>query len=312
MPRVRVVPDPDGIESYLSSALGRTVRIGVLLGPPRANLKPVLALYGDEPLTAGRPGPVLGFAKVATTDITAPLLAAEAAALQRLEISPVPGVVAPRLLHHGTWRGRGVLVATALPLAQTGRRPARIGSDVVAGIARVAGVSEHPLRQSGFWQRHGHAALPEGWSDVDGTAWRRLVDSVPDVTCLFGSWHGDLGPWNAAQGDDHLELWDWERFESDVPAGMDAVHWPVQVALAAGAPVSQAWPTIHESVVGCLDTLQRNVYEAPVVTAAYLVAVLDRYRQDASEAPTPALLARVRWLLALADVVTSALDKESR
>jgi hypothetical protein len=310
MPRVRVVPAPDGIEAYLSGALGRTVRIGVLLGPPRANLKPVLALYGDGP-SGGRSGPVLGFAKVATTHVTAPLLGAEAAALQRLALSPVPGVAVPELLHHGTWRGCGVLVATALPLAQRGRRASRIGTDVVAGIARVAGLTEQPLRHSEFWYQHSDPALPEGWRGVDGGAWRRLVDAVPDVSCVFGCWHGDLGPWNAAQDDEHLEIWDWERFATDVPAGMDAAHWPVQVAVGARVPVAQAWPRIRGSVADCLEALQRNRSEATLVTAAYLMTVLDRYRADAPETPTAALLTRVRWLLALADEVTSALDRES-
>ncbi|HET8615449.1 MAG TPA: hypothetical protein VFL94_07980 [Actinomycetales bacterium] len=308
LPRLRVVAADDGIEAYLSQALGRAVRIGVLLGPDRANLKPVLALY---PVPSRGDSKVLGFAKVATSAVTEPLLTAEAAALQQLERSPVPGVVVPRLLHHGAWRGRGVLVATALPLAQTGRRPARIGPEVVAGIARVGGLREQPLRQSAFWRQHSDSRLPSGWRSVDGNAWRRLVDAVPDVPCLLGSWHGDLGPWNAAQGDDHLEVWDWERFTSDVPAGMDAAHWPVQVALAAGAAASEAWPLIRRSVVDCLEALQRNESEAALVTAAYLVTVLDRYRHDAPETPTTALLTRVRWLLALADEVTSALHPES-
>ncbi len=322
VPRLRVVPAADGIEAYLSQVLGQPVRIGVLLGPPRANLKPVLAIYAGDPRAPGR---VLGFAKVATTQVTAPLLAAEAAALRLLARSPVAGVVAPQLMHHGTWGERDVLVTSALPLAQTGRRPSRISTDVVAGIARVDGLAEQPLLRSDFWREHaGAVELPAGWRGVDATPLRRMVDAVPDVTCLMGSWHGDLGPWNAARGTNHVEIWDWERFATGVPAGLDAVHWPVQVALASGASPGQAWQSVRESVGECLDSLQRtdslphpeslqrSRSDPAVVTAAYLLAVLDRYRRDAAEAPTPALLGRVGWLCELADVVASALEEGSR
>jgi hypothetical protein len=249
---------------------------------------------------------------VATTEVTAPLLSAEAAALRLLSRSPVPGVVVPGLLHHGTWRERGVLVTGALPLAQTGRRPSRISTAVVAGIARVDGLAEEPLLRSDFWHEHvGAVELSATWRGVDAGPLRRMVAAVPDVPCLMGSWHGDLGPWNAAQGADHIEIWDWERFATGVPAGMDAAHWPVQVALAGEASVRDAWQSVRESVGSCLETLQGNRSGTAVVTAAYVLTVLDRYRRDAAEAPTPALLARVRWLCALADVVASALEEES-
>src|SRR4051794_29936952 len=45
MRRLSVRPEPDGIEACLRRVVGGEVRIGVLLGPPRANLKPVVQVF---------------------------------------------------------------------------------------------------------------------------------------------------------------------------------------------------------------------------------------------------------------------------
>ncbi len=311
MPRLSVTVDPAGIEQHLGAVLGRPVRIGVLLGPPRANIKPVLQVFD-------RDGTVLAFAKVATSPLTVPLLETEAAALRLLAGQPMRGVVAPTLLDLGRWRDVLVLVQQALPSAQSGRQPTTLPSAALAEVAAVGGRHRRSLEASAFWQRVADVG-PDRWHDVDVSALSRLRAAVdPRTECLFGAWHGDFGPWNAAWGAGALEVWDWERFDTDVPAGLDGAHWRLQVddrtdphstwqAMAADAAavlrdmgeLGELGET-HDSTAGSL------------VACCYLLAIWSRYRHDAATSVTPALRARVAWLCRLADAALPTLEDARR
>src|SRR5262245_20900510 len=48
LPRLVVEPDPEGIEAFLSDVVGEHVSLGILLGPPRANRKPVIQAFTDS------------------------------------------------------------------------------------------------------------------------------------------------------------------------------------------------------------------------------------------------------------------------
>jgi len=318
LPRLRVQPGPDGVERFLADALGHPVRIGVLLGPPRANLKPVLPVFAPD-------GHVVAFAKVGTSAVTAPLLATEARALELLGGKQLRHVTTPRLLAYGRLeRGEApqlpVLVQQALPLATSGAGqvagPAGTPLQAVAEIAAVCGLRREQLRQSDFWRSV--APVDESvWQGVDVGAFAQLHDAVPDgVDVVLGAWHGDLGPWNVAQGRDRLEVWDWERFETGVPAGLDAAHWRVQVDLMNATAAAPSWPTLRREVAASLGALAEQdagaaaflpddvEQAAAVVAACYLLAIWARYRRDAPEVATPALRRRVRWLCELAAVVS--------
>lgn len=58
--RMCVHEAPDGIERHLATQLAQDIRIGVLLGPPRPNQKPVLQIFDAA-------GSTLAFAKVGVT-----------------------------------------------------------------------------------------------------------------------------------------------------------------------------------------------------------------------------------------------------
>jgi hypothetical protein len=310
MPRVRVTTDPAGIEHHVARVLGRPVRIGVLLGPPRANLKPVLQVFGPD-------GAVLGFAKVATSPVTVRLLRNEADALQGLAREPLPGVAAPALLDIDTWRDLLVLVQTALPSAQTGRQPTTLPTAALAAITRSGGLRRASLAESAFWGRVSDVGAPS-WHGIDVSGVSRLRDAVdPAGECLFGAWHGDFGPWNAAWGRTELEVWDWERFDADVPAGMDAAHWRVQ--LDVGTDPSSAWHSVRAdvdevlaAVQGSPDPSRDTALDSALVAACYVLAVWARYRHDAADSATAALRARVVWLCRLADAALPTLQEVRR
>jgi hypothetical protein len=304
VPRLRVTADPAGIEHHLEAVLGRRVRFGVLLGPPRANIKPVLQVFSPE-------GTVLAFAKVATSAVTVPLLRAEAAALERMTRHPVAGVVTPTLLDLGTWHDQLVLVQRALPSAQSGRQPTVLPTAALAGITVTGGLRRTTLRGSAFWGRISDVG-PTTWHGADVSALTRLRDAVdPGTEIVIGAWHGDFGPWNAAWGAQALEVWDWERFEDDVPAGLDAAHWRAQHDV--GSDPATAWQAMRRDVDEVLDAVPEVVNDADrtdsaLVGACYVLAIWSRYRHDASDAATPALRSRVEWLCRLADAALTDVE----
>jgi hypothetical protein len=147
---------------------------------------------------------------------------------------------------------------------------------------------------------------PSSWHDLDVSAMARLRDVLDqDTECLFGAWHGDFGPWNAACGPDRIEVWDWERFDADVPAGLDAAHWRTQ--LDVGADPSATWQAMRKDVDTVLAaTGERS--ESAVVAACYLLAIWSRYRHDAADHATTALRARVSWLCRVAAAALPTLE----
>ena len=139
----------------------------------------------------------------------------------------------------------------------------------------------------------------------------------------MGAWHGDLGPWNAACGSGGLELWDWERYEPDVPAALDAAHWRAQVAVGEPPP-SASWTAMCRDVGEVLDVVAAqpahpvapvdeddSSVRAAVVAACYLLAIWRRYRHDAGGAASPALRTRVAWLCEVAAAATTTLEGTS-
>ncbi len=228
--RITVGPTGDGPEAdvvaYLRKVLDRDLVVSLRVGPPRANRKPVLELLSPS-------GEMLGFAKVGITGLTRELVRVEAAALDVLAAAGLTRLQVPRLLHHGQWREHEVLVQT--PLSGSGRSVSRGHADLGhgrgghdAGSHHAGGRPERLLaaRCAHGWRRAGRgtaAALLRVMDDLQATA---------DVTSLaFGSWHGDWTPWNMASSGDQVLVWDWERFESGVPVGYDALHHQLQAAV---------------------------------------------------------------------------------
>ena len=79
----------ESIATHLSALLGQPVRLGIHLGPPRANQKPVLQVLTPE-------GRTLGFAKIGANVLTRQLVAAEAQALEAVAAAGVAGLGVPR------------------------------------------------------------------------------------------------------------------------------------------------------------------------------------------------------------------------
>jgi hypothetical protein len=299
--RLTVTPEPNGIEAYLTARLSGPVRVGVLLGPPRANAKPVLQVFDES-------GATVAFAKLGSTALSAALVDNEAAALELLGRSAPRTFSAPALLSHGRWRGIPVLVQAPLALSQSDLAPDRPPIRVMAEIAALSGISEQHLDGTAFF-----AASDPGprtwWHDIDLEPFRRLHAALGGAgSCAFGSCHGDFGPWNMGTDGKAVEVWDWERFAASVPVGFDAAHYRTQEAFARSIEPSAAWTSMVDDVSRLLAVLGLDPDRSPVAAGCYLLAICARYRRDAADAPTQTLRRRMRWLSATAAVAVRSLD----
>jgi hypothetical protein len=301
--RLAVATDPDGIEAYLADALGRDVRIGVLLGPPRANIKPVVQVFDES-------GATVAFAKVGLTPLTEKLLAAEAAALALIATKDTHTFTAPSVLNHGSWKGVPILVQSALPLAQGDHAPDVPPLEVMVEIADLTGVTHQSLASSELSLA---TSDDTAWHGLDLRAFSELGEGLASVGELpFGAWHGDFGPWNMGVAGRRVEVWDWERFAARVPVGFDAAHYQVQRGVAAGADPVLSWRRIVADVEAVLHASGLDESVAPTVGSAYLLAIVDRYRGDAGDAPTDRLRARLAWLASVAAAAHGQIQEPAR
>lgn len=267
-----------GIEEHLREILGREVLVSMHLGPPRANRKPVLQLLSPA-------GETFAFVKVGVDPLTCQLVRAEGAALDAVGAAGLTTVIAPTALHRGEWRGLELLVQSALPV-WCRRRP--VTPDLVlpaqrevAGIGRIAAGE---LTSSPYWARLTEriAALPSTpQAEQLAAALPDLAATAAGVELALGSWHGDWTPWNTAAVGSTLMVWDWERFESGVPVGFDAVHLALQTDLVNRLedPRSSAHRCLA-TAAGVLAPFGLTPRQADVTAMTYLVELATRYLGD--------------------------------
>jgi hypothetical protein len=216
---------------HLAEALGRRdLAAAIVLGSVRPNRKPVVQLLAPD----GRP---VGYMKVGWNDLTRRLVRNEARALRRLAEAQPKTFTVPRLLHEGTWQGLDVTISSALPhrLWRRGRRYATPPLAVSREIAALGGVQTATLGGSPWWEELRRRLAPVQ-AAATGTAAATLVGTMErlqeqaDTALVFGSWHGDWGPWNLRVTADRLLVWDWERSGDGVPLGFDLLHFGYQTA----------------------------------------------------------------------------------
>lgn len=285
-------PDAD-VVAYLRGVLGREVLVSLRIGPPRANRKPVLEL-----LSPG--GEVLGFAKVGITGLTRQLVRTEAAALGVLGSAGLTRLRVPRLLSHGQWGEHEVMVQT--PLSGSSRAVSRaMLTSAMAELATVAGVTTQQVALSRYW--HGLRSRLQACAREPAAALLQVMDDLQataeSTSLAFGSWHGDWTPWNMAFSSDQVLVWDWERFESGVPVGYDAVHYQLQGAVErndAGGARAAAEAALFTAPM-TLGPLGVRPGYAVFVAALYLIEIATRYTCDGAAEAGARLGDVSTWLL---------------
>jgi len=280
------------ISAYLSGVLDREAIISLRIGAPRANRKPVLEL-----LTAD--GGLIGFAKVGVNALTCELVRAEAAALAVLNAAPLVRLGTPRLIHHGQWCGHEVLVQEALSGVAPPRRWTGL-SQAMGELAAVQGVAHLTMDQSPYWHDLRQRLAACAQRDMGGMllkAMSYLEPAAATTSMAFGAWHGDWTPWNMTTSGGRALVWDWERFQSGVPVGYDAVHYRLQ-ALVNGrsAPQASAEAAMADAPA-VLAPFGIQPDTARLVASLYLIEIAVRYLRD-GQAEAGARLGDVgTWLL---------------
>jgi len=296
----------DDIAEHLGRLLGEPVRIGVLLGPVRANAKPVVQVFA-------RSGRTLAFGKLDAGG-TGHLVDREAMALTTLAAARLAGVQVPSLVHHGRWHGHALTLLSALDASQARRTDDAPHLGAAAEIAAVAGLRSRPLEDVLTRLRVRVAAIPPG----PGSARLRVVldrlgrTGEAGLTLPVGAWHGDWTPWNmrrSATGD-RLQVWDWERFDTDVAYGLDAVHHRAQLLWRDRVPAAACASALEDAGRAMPAPSGHRPVEAALLRRLYLVEIAARYLSDQPLGSTPR--PRTRWVLDQLDPTTADADEDRR
>ncbi|MGW4292930.1 hypothetical protein ACWEH1_07740 [Micromonospora chersina] len=294
--RDRLVVTGGGLDAYLAEVLGEPALVSLHIGPARANRKPVLQLLAPD-------GRALGYAKLGVDPLTRALVDAEADALRRLADLPLGPVTVAGVRHHGDWHGHALLVQEALPVRLPRATPAAAEAAERAAMVAVAGCLGVRRRS---WAGSDHAARLADAVDALGARpeagrLRAALKTVADLdpTVAFGAWHGDWNGGNSAVlADGRVLVWDWERFEADVPVGYDELHRAVQTAIGNdGVEPVEAARALIAGADRALAPFDPDGRGADLVAVLYLVELAARYLRD-RQAEAGARLGHVdAWLL---------------
>ncbi len=282
------------IESYLSQVLDRELIVSLYVGATgRANRKPVLQLLTAQGVT-------FAFAKIGLTPLTCDLVAGEGRALDWLGQQQLTCLRVPPVVHRGEWHGHQVLVQAALPRAGRGAINPAVLSAAMTEVATVHGTSTMPAKESTYWaqaDRRLRALPPSAPATALVALWDALA-ATGATPVTFGAWHGDWTPWNMTMTDYRALVWDWERFDPDVPVGFDALHYRLQTAIVRGrVAASEAAPRLMADAAELLRPFGVPEAAAPLVAALYLVEIGTRYLADGQAEAGAALGDLKLWLL---------------
>ncbi len=100
------------------------------------------------------------------------------------------------------------------------------------------------------------------------------------------AWSGDV-----------LEVWDWERFATDVPQGFDVVHFAASKVRAHD--LGDAEQRFLTDLPGLLDQVGIDPALTRPLLALYLLTTARRYAADLVQLPVPAVVTRLDWVLRL-------------
>ena len=264
------------------------------MGPPRANRKPVLQVVTPD-------GRLVAYAKLGVSPLTDSLVTAEATALTHLDTASLGEVKVPDMLHFGSWHGHPLIVQAALPVRRwTGRdADARITGAMVsvatAEQSRPAAVSD-----LAWWRRTTDLvhSLPAGTTAAELASIGVSLEALADRVVPSGAWHGDWNPGNCAVLPQAVLVWDWERYETGVPAGFDALHLQLQGAIGAGVdPAAATGQLLCRDAPKLLAPFGVAAADARLVAMLYLWGLGARYALD-DQAGAGAAVGRLEtWLL---------------
>jgi hypothetical protein len=282
------------IEDHVRAHLPEAAAVGVLLGPPRANAKPVLRIFD-------RDGTTIAFGKVGHNPLSTALVRHETGVLTELSGRPMATLGIPTVLHAGEWHGLEVLLMTALSGAQVGVPSWDPPLPAMFELAERDRTAPMPVRGSDYLADLGArvAALP-GTQNI-AVMFDRVARHTAATELAFGRWHGDWAPWNMGSTAGRVQLWDWERSRVGVPLGFDIVHFVMQQQLARRADAV----TTARALLGgdALGHWYDHGAQREATVLLYLTEIVQRYVADAGQSPTPELRHRLRMIEAVCSAI---------
>lgn len=281
------------IEEELSRRFDRQVEVAVFLGPQRANRKPVLQVISDH-------GELLAVAKMGVNPITDALAAREANALRRLAGISTTVITTPDLVADFAWGPHQLVVQSVLPIPQRPAPPEPASLRAAIGeIARVGGLRRHELAGSRYLQRLREQVRTVPHSELRAVAAMALGEvAASRISLDFGAWHGDFSPWNVAAHDGTVLVWDWERFDDDVPLGFDALHHHFMPLLKReDLPEEVAGTRLIEDAAKVLTPQRVDADVSRQVALLYLIEIGSRFAGDGQHHTASRGGEVERWLL---------------
>lgn len=274
-PRVRRAADGSGLIDHLAQLLGREVIVAVHLGPRRVNRKPVLQLISAD-------GALVAYVKVGINEFTSRRVAHEAAALAQLERVSLGAITVPEVLAEGTWHGSSFLVLAPVPtksdvVSAPDRRTA-----AMAELSRSFGVKTTRLVDADWWRdiENGLAAAGGPEASRLTALGARIAAHCGGNALELGAAHGDWAPWNMADVEGQVVVWDWERFRRGVPIGWDAVHYAAELHRHSGARDGAGLTRMIPEVATITRDCGSVTNDPNLVFATYLLDLGWRYLRD--------------------------------
>jgi len=271
----RVVVRGEGhgsLARHLEEVLSVPVTFSLGIGTERVNRKPVLQVFGPS-------GDTLAFAKLGDSDRARADVAAEAAALRQVAGQDWNRLAMPTVLHQGDWGSMTLLLLSPLPTSpwQSPRGRGRSPTGPMAELAGAFGGQAAPVAELDWFARQ-HAVATSLQDDRRRATLlaclERLRDASGATEWTTGAWHGDWTPWNMARAGTRVHLWDWERFETDVPVGLDHCHFLVNAVTRSQGTSPE---TIRAGLAAAGAVPGAPGSRSHVLGALYLVAIAGRY-----------------------------------
>jgi hypothetical protein len=247
------------------------------ISPARAVRKPLLQVIGAD-------GRTIAFAKLGIDPFTRGLVRHEAESVRYLATRPSSALRVPSVLHAGTWRGHELLVQSAFDRGAAPRIDNPHLCQAMREVSRACGATTGALISSSYWHRTTRrvAALRPGEHKQTLQRLVRIIGTAnPSTELDFGSSHGDWAPWNLTVTGGHVLAWDWEKFESEVPVGFDAVHFDVQGnVVLRGLTPAVAFDDALRRAQELLAPLAVRPTVRPLVLLLYGLHIAVRYLED--------------------------------
>jgi hypothetical protein len=276
-------------EARPGTGTGSPYTAGILVGPPRANRKPVLRIFAAT-------GHTWGYAKVGINELTNALVRRESDALAEVSTWTLTTLRAPTVLKAGVFAGHRVLATSPMATSGADRQPAALPVEPTRELFSLHARHDVPLRAAPALAKPSSVGSRRE-AEIEVLA-DRLMSVLGDHLIPLGASHGDWTPWNLAWttsgGSRILEAWDWERASVGVPQGHDVIHF--EAAKVHGDSPASATADLLARLPSQLAACGIDPALTRPLLATYLLAVGRRYAADLDVGHVAPLAHRLTWV----------------